>query len=952
MADFGYFDDDGSFYLLPAEPIRLADYSTHPNSNNCQLVFSQASAGNSHSNSNSQESSCPTSSTSETSAPPEHESIPGPTVQKHIPVRPEDIYHMSGGMDQIQLQYLEDDSICIEDDSQVLQMVAGMNPDQRMPALQQRSMLGIPALEQAEPLEGVSLLCGILTGALHTEAELASTLQNLSQWTNTVKRKLNDRKLNDKKLNDRKLNDRKLNDRKLNDRKLNDRKLNDRKLNDRKLIDRKLIDKKMNDKNRVTKRPASKPNMSSVGGSDKKKKAKKFFRCTDCGTTCGTMGASQRHADYIHQPSTKYYCSFCDHVSYRKDKHRDHCRTAHLWGTTDEEINECMEPLNCPPVCKLCPRQTGNWKEFYKCFISHGIIGQPDEDEEVETDDEDDEDVDPAPGNGRTFPPVIGGTNVRLAQGQNEYYPGISNQSWNSFSIQSPNISVNPQAFDMDRSFSHDVGMLAPQPGILHDNQFQKRRAAGHSDILRGVTQLGLPPQHPPKRARQASAESPEHRLCWGCKHQFSGCDLCENKTASVDRCHACPGATIPIASASGSQVARRTAQGQGMNNTSFIIPQGQQQMRHGQWLTPTPLGNNRQMPQQRPGNRRLTGSPQGLPRDPFYHANMVMTLELPDLSEEDLLSPGPKPSDANFGGTWLSCLPIRVPLLGMAKEPSEATVSGLEYGGETISPLGNLPVARIGKSIPNLCGCPCRTKTSYSSNARVELAPGKILDMTLTILPQDRVVHPLRTRVRVVVKLLKLRSSVARAGNKKKNKEDAKAIEEVLKTSLDGSASTEPVKESQEDPVDESDCSEFEDDGLFSDAESVTSSIFEASSVSELAMVPFKRSKPALFHNDEDEDENASDLSPDREPDDTEALQTQSLFQICDYEETELEISMDLDFQTCLERLSTWTDGLADIEYSGHTISDPTRVFEYFFKYIIYVIFALSRSRIMTDNR
>ncbi|KAJ5623092.1 hypothetical protein N7490_011697 [Penicillium lividum] len=925
MAEYNFYaempDDDGSFFasLYALEPTRLANNSTCHDSNNFESFLSQASAGNFHSNSfadtdkikNSQESSYPTSSTSETSAPPEHVAIPGLTVQKNIPVRPEDTFYMLGGMDQTQLQ----PSIhSIEDDSQVRQLVADMSPDQRMPALQRRSMFGIPVLEQAELLEieklnkEVSLLRDILsepaTGALHTAEELASTLQNLGQWTKTVTKKYND--------------------------------------------------KKLNDNYRVTKRPASKPKLSSAGGSDKKKKqTKKYFRCKfpNCGATCGTAGSSQRHADYIHHPSAKYICSRCGIVSFRKDKHRDHCRDTHLWRTTDEEITKCMEPLPCPPVCRLCPRQTDNWKAFYKCFISHGIIGQPDKDEEVETDDEDDEDVDPAPGNGRTFPPVFGGTDMRLAQGQNEYYPGISNQSWNQFSVQSPNTSVNPQAFDMNRSFSHDVGVLAPQPDIPHDNQYQKRPASGHSDFLRGVRQLGLPPQHPKKRPRQTSAESLEHRLCQRCGHPSSGCSLCESRPASGDRCHACPGAARAIASASGSQVVRRTAPGQGMNNPSFTIPQGQQQMRHGQWPTPTPRGNNLQVPRQRQGNPRLTGSPQGPPRGPSYHANMVMTLDLPDLSEEDLLPPGSKPADAS-GGTWLSCLPIRVPLPGMAKEPQEATVSGLEYGGETISPQDNLSVARIGKAIPNLCGCPCRTKTSYSSNARVELAPGRYLDMTLTIIPEDRAGHPLRTRVRVVVKLLKLRSSVARAGSRKKNKEDAKAIEEVLKTSLDGSASTEPVGESQEDPVDESDCSESEDDGLFSDAESVTSSIFEASSVSELAIVPIQRSKSALLHNDEDEDENTSDRSPDSEPEDTEDLQTQSLFQICDYEETELEISMDLDFQTCLERLSTWTDGLADIEYSGHTISDPTRVFEYFFKYIIYVIFALNRSRIMTDNR
>ncbi|KAJ6114860.1 hypothetical protein N7486_000638 [Penicillium sp. IBT 16267x] len=749
------------------------------------------------------------------------------------------------------------------------------------------------------------------------------------------------------------------------------------------------VEKKRNNGHRVSKPSASKPRKTG-------KCKKKLFRCIKCGTEFSALGSLQRHIEDQHHPCVNIGCPGldCEEISRRRDKARDHCLIKHEWKPTNTQLELLTTHLECPPHCSVCFLISSDWKAFYRCFISHCGIANASQDEGSSFDD------DPgnggagsAPDNGSNFPGSGTGVADMSADRGNLNYDGSLHQDWNScFQVPNGNQNANQYAHGMHRSSSDGNNMVPPRPDTYHDTN-QKRRASAQydSDPLRESQQPGLPQKRSLKRTKQARAEPQENRCCPICGHEFNGCELCAKRPVSVEWCHACYDTMRVQASASSSQVARHTAPSQGSMNPHQvnIIPTQQQRRYFQNFHVPRPVGNGNHQRPRYPGNfGGPIGRPQGPPRGSNDFTNMVVTTYVPELSEEEMLPTGSKSSNASVGGgTWLSCLPIRVPLpRGMVKVPQDT--KALEYGAasgaidriisqtisETIPPQINLPVAQLGTVSPELCRCPCRTKTAmptYSSTARVELIPGKLLDMTLTILPEDRVGHPLRTRIRVVVRLLKLRSSVARSGNKKKNKQDAKEIELVLKTSLDGFTPTVSVETKQDEPVivDESDYSETEDDGTFSDAESVTSSVAEASSVSELALVPFKRSDSDILFPDEpnediydnsdlfsdipfpdDDSEETSqpnDPSPDYLIDEIQGLSIVDPNSDYDIEETELEISMDLDFQTCLANLSSWTDGLADIEQSGHTITDPARVFEYFFRYIIYVIFALSRSRI-----
>ncbi|KAJ5998910.1 hypothetical protein N7451_006720 [Penicillium sp. IBT 35674x] len=766
---------------------------------------------------------------------------------------------------------------------------------------------------------------------------------------------------------------------------------------------------KKESKNRISKPSASK-RIDKTG-----KFKKKPFQCFQCHTEFGTVGALQRHIEDQHYPSVSISCPAqgCDEVSRRRDKARDHCSLKHQWKPSNEELALYTHPRACPPICSICKRQVKDWKEFYKCFISHCCIDHGNHDEGSLDDDDQDNGEGPAPGDDSTFPGFgIGDAGTSFDHGYNAC-TGFSNQDLSSFyMMQGYNQNLNQNAHGMQRSSSDTNNMIQSQSDVYHDAN-RKRRASvqDHSDLSWEAQQFG-PQQRPMKQHKQARVEPQKDQICPRCKHKMMSCKKCEKKPISGQPCHVCDGTIGDRASASSSQVVRRTGPIQGSMNPRVNPVPNQTQLDHlHRPQVPRPFGNvNHQVPWH-PGDYGYpTGNSQGHPRGPYnnFTTNVAILSYVHDLSETEMLSTGSK--NASLGGAWLSCLPMRISTGKLINIPQKATALGYEVGSgaigtttftdhrvfrpifpviltltdqvisqtisETETPQINLPMAKLEAISPLLCRCPCRTKTAgptYTSNARIELVPGKLLDMALTILPEDRVGHPLRTRIRVVVKLLKLRSSVARSGNKTKNKQDAKEIEQVLKTSLYGSAPTRFVKTREETvAVDESDMSESEYDGLFSDAESDTSSVAEASSVSELALVPFERIKSSSLFPDEPKEDNhdTSDLflgsqfpdddseeiphSNDPNSDDlVDEMQSLSLVDtdLFDIQETELEISLDLDLHTCLDNLSNWTDGLADIERSGH-ITDPARVFELFFRYIIYVIFALSRSRIEAARR
>ena len=217
---------------------------------------------------------------------------------------------------------------------------------------------------------------------------------------------------------------------------------------------------------------------------------------------------------------------------------------------------------------------------------------------------------------------------------------------------------------------------------------------------------------------------------------------------------------------------------------------------------------------------------------------------------------------------------------------------------------------------------------------------------------------HLLRTRVQVVVKMLRLRSSVARSANGKHKTEAHAAIKDALEATLEG---TETKATTSHDQVKEANLDNLEYD---SDVESVTDTTFSAnsraSSCTDLTQFsppssppPWDDSKSSFctdlelppsansgsrFYLDWDVNTICSEEQPDHD------------IELFEEEEKELELSFDLDLHSSLNRLARCTNVPAEDLCSDQTPDllawDSDRVAEYLTNYLLFVMFSLARSR------
>lgn len=81
----------------------------------------------------------------------------------------------------------------------------------------------------------------------------------------------------------------------------------------------------------------------------------------------------------------------------------------------------------------------------------------------------------------------------------------------------------------------------------------------------------------------------------------------------------------------------------------------------------------------------------------------------------------------------------------------------------------GSLPILEAPKPI-STCQCPCVTipTVDYKAHASLKLSDNERVEVTFKMSPVRESNHPLRTRIRVFVKLFSLRASAAKANTKK----------------------------------------------------------------------------------------------------------------------------------------------------------------------------------------
>ncbi|KAJ5703978.1 hypothetical protein N7493_011116 [Penicillium malachiteum] len=660
-----------------------------------------------------------------------------------------------------------------------------------------------------------------------------------------------------------------------------------------------------------------------------------LYTCWICRATFRRLTCFQRHVESLHIQKCMYVCDYrgCRHRDPRRDRMRDHYLQAHTLRPTPQQLNGMKVDIPPPGICYICTQVVRNWQEFYRCWISHctfppGHNGPPGDGDD---DDPGNGGADPSPGN-ESRPAGRGGSGAGMrppspASRGPRRGGATQRRGQNRRSVD----ALSPIVTRAIRRPASTRGDTQPNTPSTQDGRRQSvgeiipPRLAQHNDTTR---------THQP--ADQARPLPRESLHCRRCNHIFVACSECCFLGASTYGCHICSQALRNISLTARMELAMR---GDSYQIAFLSVPDPQLQANiggtvqdagftqyggpfaHHHHLDHHPHGRGGGGSASFGGSNFNVGVLVALVPENHLEENEVdlynskslasqLSATLLDLPTMSLLHKG-MPELLQMRSSVADCMYNKSSLISIWSFASAI----FAHSNKINDSLGKDPSIRAIQPFPAperpvpqspMCSpSPPIGVKSHKGQTRLELAPGKVLCVDMKVLPEERGAHQLRTRVRVLVKLLKLRSSVARAGNKKKTKEDADTLQQALCTSFNhlnlGSESVKIVDDKDESPSD----ADSEADDLFSDTKS------EASSASEASI-----SDHALLLNEKAE--------------------------LFDEFETEFELPMDIE----VGRLSTWTDAFADLEakIEDTKMNDNAWVFEILLRCILYVIFGSRR--------
>ncbi|KAJ5248304.1 hypothetical protein N7524_012264 [Penicillium chrysogenum] len=556
-----------------------------------------------------------------------------------------------------------------------------------------------------------------------------------------------------------------------------------------------------------TKLPAS---PISIASSEPDTRDKPLFRCWQCDpqkkkATFPSFGAFKRHLTMHGILDCEWRCTYCDVTLHRRDRMRNHLIHVHnkfnlLPADVEATRVRYPPPTNCP--IPICLDRTPSWAVYFEHIKSHCLISPVSGNASTNGDRSDHS------GNG-------GGNGNRHVHGSSSAGPSNSNRG--SQSSQSSNQSGGtPYPSTIFGGFSNRGNVCAgPVSHSTSDDQLNtsRRQSATEAieqisidDLLRsphgpraahlprgvsGQPNNLLPPQdprlsrsnHSSKRKRQdkqkepTDEQAPSSNKCRRCNHDMARCGHCQ----SVDSCHKC--GDLPR---SGIQVgASTTMPAQALPDASSAFINLDESYLNSEALANfvTPQNMPTQLPPYNPNEIMHSFDPQSFgdmtntfmdefPNDPFIRVAMDVVSHPPlrDLGDKIQGSPVFE-SDAKLLrtiglGTLIDPLSTKRQLIQpqakASSGPAPGSYADLRNNGSSSILEAPQPVSR--------CQCPCVTvpAVDYEAHASLQLSPDERVEMAFKMTPARESSHPLRTRVRVFVKLFSLRASAARSNTEK----------------------------------------------------------------------------------------------------------------------------------------------------------------------------------------
>ncbi|KAJ5153242.1 uncharacterized protein N7482_009720 [Penicillium canariense] len=664
---------------------------------------------------------------------------------------------------------------------------------------------------------------------------------------------------------------------------------------------------------------------------------KPTYQCPDCGFISSNRHVFKRHVDDKHYHECEYLCPFprCPYVRYRKDKIQQHCNQTHHETAVQDAIERRKNPFTCPPICPICTVITPDWDAFWLCYLEHCLISVPPSNAPSSSQGTDNH------GNGPHRDPFGGSSYMdgHSAGGPSLSMPGNSqpgNAGESGYRRSGPETSGRWRTNARHRSCTPSVPRTSSarrvRPRARAANPPRSPTTAARNNPRGGVSRPRR--QRPTVQRPREQPSTPARRMCNNCRQLLNDCSGCSSNPQSTNWCHVRLDAPV-------------VAVGQVIQpqNGPYIVdtPPASQVVNYidPSVLSPEAGFLNQIMPTMVPSAHRIyeamrhrqqegaphrMASPMGTQQSTVRDNRPVRVLALSDvlvhgMSETQMESAilasktGRGVKKAQMEGLWPVILPYRIPRL---HKPLKG-VSTIPFGGLEVATRQAIGPSTFGSFTPSSeCQCQCRTGSA-------DLAPGRRVEINFKLARGGHGTgHPLQTRVQVVVRMLRLRSSVAKTAHGQHKKEAKAALKEALESTLDGSEIT--TKEDLDDSADDSDVDSIADS-------SFSASSSRRSSCTDLTLLsPPRPSSPTWWSCDEDTLCGDGKLGQDSE--------------LIAEEEKELELGFDLDLPGSLNKLARWSGVSTDDACSGLSFRQSDQVFEYFMKYLVFVIFSLARSR------
>ncbi|CEJ57157.1 hypothetical protein PMG11_05862 [Penicillium brasilianum] len=758
-------------------------------------------------------------------------------------------------------------------------------------------------------------------------------------------------------------------------------------------------------------------------------KKKQYYRCQadNCGFEGSNKATFKRHVEVQHYPRWEFYChhdnNCCTSLATRprrKDKIREHYKNHHKEFPSDDIIKDRKVLLPCETVC-ICSRTVYDWDDFYQCFMEHCKCEPPSVDDDSQDshgrptkrrrDDSNGGSFDRGTGNGgsASYKQGYGRSGNADGGGQHHSFSGVSgNQLSNGDSRPILRARSVSDSYDGRPKGSQSYQATEESPPM------SESRPSGSGSNQRGRSKKKS--TRPPLDLRGLQGQASSHSSvnnCKTCGHVFNSCSTCCDSPPSADRCHICPPmertqavhVNSPHEDLALSQSLRMDRDMRfadplhfnpqaGPDILTTVNPQLYIATEQYDWQINQARQEHAPAQGMIPRTNRQQSFFQG---NQSYMAGAVHEVQVRGMSELEMeisIMDSKSKGDSNKSqgsSTWSVSLPFRSspePLRGSKsflsgpplplRKPLTGT-SSISAGGMEITTrevIGPLSLDNPSSG----CRCPCRTRPQamYFARGRLDIAPGRMIEVDFQMLPEARgmkprggIGHPLRTRIHVVVKMFRLRTA-ARSTSDKHKKEACAAFKEALEATVYGpDAETTIEQEDAKLVALDNSGSDWEAESV---AESISTEYTQASTGTDITVpcasnlprppslifsrtssctdltLPSRPSSPAISgfrpkspYTDLKLHTRARSRSPLRWSLDDDTLSNEELpIQDVGLYEKEEELALDSDLRSSLDRLSRWTGGVpADELRSGVSAWNPERVCQYLLGHSLSVIFS-----------